>query len=102
MGGPTLSRFFALHFVLPLALAAVAIIHLVLIHDKGASNPLGVSGSAGFVSFHPFFAVKDLVTLMAVLFGLAFISLIAPYSLMDPDNFIPANPLVTPVHIQPE
>jgi len=99
---PHYHGFFALHFILPLVLVAVAGMHLVLVHEWGASNPLGVRRGIGFVSFHPHFMFKDLISLLLAFFGLAFLRLYAPYALIDPDNFIPANPLVTPVHIQPE
>ena len=98
----TLTRFFAFHFLVPFIVAAASGVHLLFLHQSGSSNPLGLSTNSDKSPFHPYFAVKDLVGL--VIFFLIFFTLIiqSPWTLGDPENFIPANPLVTPVHIQPE
>jgi len=98
----TLTRFFSFHFILPFIISAIVIIHLLFLHQTGSSNPLGINSNIDKIPFHPFFSFKDLFGFIIIIFLLLFISLIYPYILGDPDNFIPANPLVTPVHIQPE
>nr|AEP27620.1 cytochrome b [Brachytemnus porcatus] len=98
----TLTRFYSFHFVLPFVISGLVIIHLMFLHQTGSSNPLGTNSNIDKVSFHPFFTFKDIVGFLVMMFLLTILSLKAPYLLSDPDNFIPANPLVTPVHIQPE
>ena len=98
----TLTRFFTLHFLLPFIVAALSVIHLVFLHRTGSSNPLGVDRNFDKVRFHPYFSIKDAVGFIVFLGGFMFIVLQAPWDLGDPENFIPANPLVTPIHIQPE
>lgn len=98
----TLTRFFTFHFILPFIIAAIVIIHLLFLHQTGSSNPLGLPINTDKISFHPYFSYKDLVGFLFILLLLIIVALIEPYYLGDPDNFIPANPLVTPVHIQPE
>nr|AXS65096.1 cytochrome b [Cucujoidea sp. 8 KM-2017] len=98
----TLNRFFALHFLLPFIVAAMTMIHLLFLHQTGSNNPLGTNSNIDKAPFHPFFSWKDSVGFMIMTFILISICLLYPFMLGDPDNFIPANPLVTPVHIQPE
>nr|AEP27639.1 cytochrome b [Scolytus sp. APV-2011] len=98
----TLNRFFTLHFLLPFILSAMVMIHLTFLHQTGSSNPLGLNSNIDKVPFHPYFTFKDLIGFILLIFLLVLLSLKSPYFLSDPDNFIPANPLVTPVHIQPE
>nr|WMQ52333.1 cytochrome b [Ceutorhynchus albosuturalis] len=98
----TLNRFFALHFMLPFIVSALVIIHLMFLHQTGSNNPLGSSSNIDKTSFNPFFTLKDLIGFMVMMFMLIMLTLQTPYLLGDPDNFTPANPLVTPVHIQPE
>nr|AQP29171.1 cytochrome b [Microcerotermes nr. havilandi TBRU3.18a] len=98
----TLTRFFALHFMLPFAIAAMAVIHLLFLHQTGSNNPLGLNKNTDKIPFHPYFTVKDIVGFMITIMALTILALKEPYILSDPDNFTPANPLVTPVHIQPE
>nr|YP_010890544.1 cytochrome b [Franciscoloa roseicapillae]WIM51550.1 cytochrome b [Franciscoloa roseicapillae]WIM51563.1 cytochrome b [Franciscoloa roseicapillae]WIM51586.1 cytochrome b [Franciscoloa roseicapillae] len=99
---PTLMRFFTIHFILPLGGVVLVMGHLFFLHETGSNNPLGLMHNSDKVSFHPFFTVKDLMGFIVASFLLAFICLYTPFAFMDPDNFIEANPLVTPVHIQPE
>merc|ERR1712088_525414 len=98
----TLTRFFALHFLLPFIIRGLSIVHLLFLHTTGSRNPLGVNRNLDKTPFHPYFSYKDLMGI--VIFGMIYIyiCLQAPWILGDPENFIPANPLVTPVHIQPE
>nr|YP_009045923.1 cytochrome b [Myomenippe fornasinii]CDR98406.1 cytochrome b [Myomenippe fornasinii] len=98
----TLTRFFTFHFVLPFIVAAATLVHILFLHQSGANNPLGISSQTDKVPFHPYFTFKDIVGFIVMLSILLFLSLLHPYLLGDPDNFIPANPLVTPAHIQPE
>nr|YP_009525763.1 cytochrome b [Thalamita sima]AXS67537.1 cytochrome b [Thalamita sima] len=98
----TLTRFFTFHFVLPFIIAAMTIIHIFFLHQSGANNPLGVSSQLDKVPFHPYFTFKDIVGFIVMFTILLTLSLLNPYMLGDPDNFISANPLVTPAHIQPE
>jgi len=98
----TLIRFYSFHFLLPFIISALTIIHLLFLHQTGSNNPLGLNSNIDKLPFHPFFSFKDIVGFIILLFLLTILTLINPYILRDPDNFIPANPLVTPIHIQPE
>lgn len=98
----TLTRFFTLHFLLPFVIAALVIIHLLALHQTGSNNPLGLNRNLDKIPFHPYFSIKDIVGFLIIIIILTLLTLINPYILGDPDNFTPANPLVTPVHIQPE
>lgn len=100
--GPTLSRFFGLHFLIPFLIAALVVVHLVCLHQTGSSNPLGISSNVDKVRFHPYFRWKDLMGFV-IYIGLGFLIItLAPWFLGDTENFIAANPLLTPIHIQPE
>nr|URH16954.1 cytochrome b [Mimeutermes sorex] len=98
----TLTRFFALHFLMPFAIAAMVLIHLLFLHQTGSNNPLGLNKNTDKIPFHPYFTVKDILGFAITIMMLTILTLKEPYILSDPDNFTPANPLVTPVHIQPE
>nr|YP_011010710.1 cytochrome b [Lepidodesma aligera]WPW47600.1 cytochrome b [Lepidodesma aligera] len=98
----TLSRFFVLHFVLPFVIMALAAIHLLFLHETGSNNPLGISSNVNLIPFHIYYTSKDIVGFVFLLMLMLFICLFLPNLLTDPENYIPANPLSTPVHIQPE
>lgn len=98
----SLTRFFTLHFLLPFIIAALRVVHLFFLHQTGSRNPLGVTRDTDKIKFNPYFSWKDLVGVAAFLQIMIIISLFNPWLLGDPENFIPANPLVTPLHIQPE
>nr|WBR35156.1 cytochrome b [Leptocorisa oratoria] len=98
----TLTRFFTLHFLLPFMIAAMVMIHLLFLHQTGSNNPLGLNSNYDKIPFHPYFSIKDLMGMMFTLTMFSLLILLEPRMLGDPENFIPANPLVTPVHIQPE
>nr|YP_010894987.1 cytochrome b [Apystomyia elinguis]WJW73500.1 cytochrome b [Apystomyia elinguis] len=98
----TLTRFLTFHFILPFIVAAMTMIHLLFLHQTGSNNPLGINSNTDKIPFHPYFSFKDIVGFSIMLMMLILLTLINPYLLGDPDNFIPANPLVTPIHIQPE
>lgn len=98
----TLNRFFAFHFLLPFAIAAVTVIHLLFLHQSGSNNPLGLNSDSSKIAFHTYYTVKDIVGFIFIIITLIAVALFWPTSLGDPDNFLPANPLVTPAHIKPE
>ena len=102
VSNPTLTRFFALHYLLPFVVLSLVIFHLVFLHLTGRTNPLGVSSNTNKVSFHYYYSVKDLFVYFLIFFTFIFFTLKYGYSFIDAENFIPANPLVTPIHIQPE
>ena len=99
---PTLNRFFSLHFTFPFLIVGVVLIHLILLHEVGSNNPLGISLKTENIPFYPYFYTKDLFGLM-ILF-LVFFTFIYfyPNTLGHPDNYIEANPMKTPLHIVPE
>ena len=101
---PTLNRFFSLHFVLPFVIVGVVILHLVALHRFGSNNPIGidVKGKQDTVPFHPYYTIKDLFGLGVFLTFFAAAVFFFPNFMGHPDNYIPANPLVTPAHIVPE
>nr|YP_009485758.1 cytochrome b [Reduvius gregoryi]AVZ00894.1 cytochrome b [Reduvius gregoryi] len=98
----TLTRFFTLHFLLPFIIAAFTMIHLLFLHQTGSSNPLGLISNLDKIPFHPYFSIKDLMGVSVTMLFFIMLNLWEPRILGDPENFIPANPLITPVHIQPE
>lgn len=98
----TLTRFFAIHFLLPFIVAGTSIVHLLFLHQTGSNNPLGLNSNRYKISFHPYYSYKDIFGFIIILWILTILCLAFPFLLGDVENFIPANPLVTPVHIQPE
>lgn len=99
----TLNRFFALHFVLPFVLAALALMHLIALHDSaGSGNPLGVSGNYDRLSFAPYFLFKDLITIFIFIIVLSVFVFFMPNVLGDSENYVVANPMQTPPAIVPE
>nr|AAV85633.1 cytochrome b [Pyrilia barrabandi] len=99
---PTLTRFFTLHFLLPFMITSLVLVHLTFLHESGSNNPLGISSNCDKIPFHPYFSLKDLLGFMIMLPLLTALALFSPNLLGDPENFTPANPLVTPPHIKPE
>nr|YP_009654583.1 cytochrome b [Polypedates braueri]QCI03851.1 cytochrome b [Polypedates braueri]UKT59902.1 cytochrome b [Polypedates braueri] len=98
----TLTRFFTFHFILPFAVMGASMMHLLFLHQTGSSNPTGLNSNLDKVPFHPYFSYKDILGFTIMLTSLALLSTFNPNLLGDPDNFTPANPLVTPPHIKPE
>lgn len=98
----TLNRFFSLHYLLPFLLAALAVAHLIALHVHGSSNPNGVTSSGDRYAMHPYFIFKDLVTIFAFFLVLSIIVFFYPNLLGHSDNYIPADPMVTPASIVPE
>nr|YP_010035247.1 cytochrome b [Limosa haemastica]QRZ02521.1 cytochrome b [Limosa haemastica] len=99
---PTLTRFFALHFLLPFVIAGLTLIHLTFLHETGSNNPLGIVSNCDKIPFHPYFSLKDILGFIIMFLPLMTLALFSPNLLGDPENFTPANPLVTPPHIKPE
>nr|YP_009339304.1 cytochrome b [Gmelinoides fasciatus]APL97194.1 cytochrome b [Gmelinoides fasciatus] len=102
VSAPTITRFFTFHFLLPFMMLALVVAHITFLHQTGSSNPLGLSSNNMKIMFNSYFSTKDLIGLFMV--TLLFILLIFYYPLYlgDNENFIMANPSVTPQHIQPE
>jgi len=98
----TLTRFYSLHFILPFVLIAFVLFHLMFLHITGSSNPLGTNSNLDKISFHPFFSSKDILGFLFTLIVFIIFVLKFPLLLGDPENFNIANPLNTPIHIQPE
>nr|QYY47842.1 cytochrome b [Bufo gargarizans] len=98
----TLTRFFTFHFILPFVIAGASMLHLLFLHQTGSSNPTGLNPNFDKIPFHAYYSYKDLFGFAIMLALLALLSTFAPNLLGDPDNFTPANPLVTPPHIKPE
>nr|ACD45501.1 cytochrome b [Tupaia belangeri] len=98
----TLTRFFAFHFILPFIITALVIVHLLFLHETGSNNPLGIDSDADKIPFHPYYTIKDILGMVAMLTVLSGLVLFSPDLLGDPDNYMPANPLNTPPHIKPE
>jgi quinol-cytochrome oxidoreductase complex cytochrome b subunit len=101
---PTLNRFFVLHYLLPFIIIAVTMLHLVALHQFGSNNPLGIERTkpSDSVPFHPFYTIKDLFGLSVYLLIFSALIFFTPNFFGEPDNYIPANALVTPPHIVPE
>jgi ubiquinol-cytochrome c reductase cytochrome b subunit len=104
VGNPTLNRFFSLHYLLPFVLVGVIFLHIAALHITGSNNPLGidVKSEADTLPFHPYYTIKDSVGICVFLLIFAILVFFAPTFFMAPDNWIPANPLVTPPDIVPE
>nr|AGG19444.1 cytochrome b [Sinohyriopsis cumingii] len=98
----TLNRFFVLHFLLPFLMLGLSVVHLTILHETGSNNPLGLPSNNHLIPFHPFYSLKDLVGILAVLLVFVLISTLYPLLVSDPENFTQANPMSTPTHIQPE
>nr|YP_009919089.1 cytochrome b [Phryganea bipunctata]QMP96682.1 cytochrome b [Phryganea bipunctata] len=98
----TLNRFFMFHFILPFIILAFSMIHLMFLHQTGSSNPLSIKNNMDKIPFHPYFTMKDTLGFFILVMIILILTIYSPFLLGDPDNFIPANPLITPIHIQPE
>ena len=101
---PTLNRFFALHYLLPFLIVGLVVMHLWALHTHGSNNSLGieVKGPQDTIPFHPYYTIKDCFCMAAFFVIYAWFVFYQPNLLGHPDNYIPANPLVTPPHIVPE
>ncbi|MBR0672845.1 cytochrome b [Neoroseomonas soli] len=101
---PTLNRFFSLHYLLPFVIVGVVFLHVVALHITGSNNPLGIEPKSpkDTLPFHPYYTAKDSFGLVIYFIVFAVLVFFAPNYLGHPDNYIPADPLVTPPHIVPE
>jgi len=101
---PTLNRFFSLHYLLPFVILGIVVVHVLALHQHGSNNPIGIDikGPQDSIPFHPYYTIKDIFGLMVFMLFFAYWVFFNPNYLGHPDNYIPANPLVTPAHIVPE
>ena len=98
----TLNKFFSLHFVLPFVITAMVFLHLILLHKAGSSTPLGITPETKIMNFYPYFYIKDVFGVICMFFLLIYVISYHPNMFGHPDNYILANPMVTPAHIVPE
>nr|AYE84586.1 cytochrome b [Encarsia obtusiclava] len=98
----TLNRFYSAHFLMPFILMFMVIIHLMYLHTTGSSNPMGFKSKYFMIPFNPYYSIKDILGFILLILFLLMICLLNPYILGDPENFNLANPMITPIHIQPE
>lgn len=99
---PTLNRFYSFHFFLPFVLSFLVILHLIFLHENGSRNRIGLNRDIDKLSFHPYFSLKDLLFISIILILSLITSFFFPFILGDAINNVPANPMQTPIHIQPE
>jgi len=101
---PTLTRFFSLHYLLPFVILGIVVVHVLALHQHGSNNPIGIDikGPQDSIPFHPYYTMKDTFGLMVFFLFSAYWVFFNPNYLGHPDNYIPADPLVTPAHIVPE
>jgi ubiquinol-cytochrome c reductase cytochrome b subunit len=97
----TLNRFFSLHYLFPFIITALVFLHIIFLHEHGSNNPLGINSNVDKIVF-PYFVIKDLYSLSFFFIILSYFVFFEPNLLGHPDNYIPANPMVTPTHIVPE
>lgn len=98
----TLNRFFSFHYLFPFIIAALSLIHLALLHQDGSGNPLGIDSQVDKIPMYPYFIIKDLFGISIFLIFFSIFVYFYPNTLGHPDNYIEANPMVTPAHIVPE
>lgn len=98
----TLNRFYSFHFIFPFIILFLVILHLIYLHETGSSNPIGLNRNFFKIPFNPYFSIKDSIGFIILFRILILICILNPYILSDPENFIKANPIITPPHIQPE
>jgi len=99
---PTLNRFFSFHFLLPFTLIGLSAAHILFLHQTGSNNPLGINSYSDRIPFHPYYSIKDLLGYSIALLPFLVLIMYKPNLFTDPENFLSANPLITPIHIQPE
>lgn len=99
---PTLNKFFSLHYLIPFILAGLVIVHLIFLHENGSNNPLGIRSTVDQIPFTPYSTFKDTFALILFCLFFGFFVYFMPNVLGHSDNYIPANPMVTPPHIVPE
>ena len=99
---PTLIRFFSFHFIVPLIIFILVIIHIILLHSNGSSNPISVNLRIDKIRFDPYFSIKDIIGVIFILIFFLILILLNPFYSVDSENFIESNPIITPIHIKPE
>lgn len=102
VGDATLKRFFVFHFLSPFIMVVLVAIHIMYLHETGSSNPLGVNRDREAVPFHPYYTLKDLVGVIVILLFFGLSVFLYPDVFMAPENFEPANPMMTPAQVKPE
>ena len=103
VGDATLTRFYALHYLFPFLIVAMVVIHMIALHTVKSSNPSGINLAAkDNIPFHPYYTAKDFFGLGIYLIIFCVFVFFLPHLFIEPNNYIPANPMVTPLHIQPE
>lgn len=102
MGNATLKRFFILHYLIPFIILCVVTLHVVFLHETGSRNPVGVDRDSDKVPFHRYYTWKDVFGIFSVVLVLLLVCFLDPDLFYDPVNYVPADPLTTPLHIQPE
>jgi quinol-cytochrome oxidoreductase complex cytochrome b subunit len=102
MNDATLNRFFSLHFFLPFLLFALSIIHIILLHEFGSSNPTGITFRLDSTAMSPSYIIKDFLGMNILFIFFSYLVFSIPNALGHPDNYIMSNPVVTPTHIVPE
>lgn len=104
VGGPTLGRFYALHFLLPFVIVGVVILHLVALHQNGSNNPTGIDikDPGDTIPFHPYYTVKDLLGFVVFIAIFAYFAFYIPNYLNATDGYIPADPMKTPSEVVPQ
>ena len=102
MDNATLNRFFSIHYLFPFIIAAASLVHLAVLHQDGSGNPLGIDSNVDKVSMFPYFIIKDFLGLIVFLVFFSAFVYFSPNVLGHADNYIEANPMVTPAHIVPE
>lgn len=98
----TLNRFFSFHYVFPFIIIGLVGVHILFLHEHGSNNPLGVHFKVDSISMYPYYIIKDLLGVILFLIFFSYFVFFSPNILGHPDNYIPANPMVTPPHIVPE
>jgi ubiquinol-cytochrome c reductase cytochrome b subunit len=102
VGGPTLSRFFILHYIFPFVILVLRLVHLLFLHINGRRNALGVTSINDKIEFHWFYILKDLVSFIILMFFFAIVILLMPFIFIDSENFLFVDIIKTPEHIKPE
>lgn len=104
MNNATLNRFFSLHFLIPFIILFFSLIHLNILHIKGSSNQIGLNSNLDKIFFGKRFIFKDLISvyLFLIVYYIIFLVIVDHHFIIAKENFFPADPLNTPVHIKPE
>jgi ubiquinol-cytochrome c reductase cytochrome b subunit len=100
--GPTLKRFYSVHYLLPFVLTGLSVLHIAALHTHGSTNPLHINSQSTPIAFLTYYGSKDLLGILVMLLALCMLVFFYPDLLGHPDNLIPANPYATPQHIVPE